>query len=307
MNQLRALHRAGVTSNNQANQLDRLIKAVEQAKSRPIWTPNTTRQQQAELIEQLRRELNKYKEDLSSDEEIFAEKTKEIESLKGHIRELEEEKVALSNQLQETLIRVKKHEDQLFQQQLQLNHFHLSQGREGTAVLPSPRGTRIQTAPMVPGSVPENNREVHSSPPVFLVDRIIQDFRARSQLLVSQHEEEDEVVCTLSDTSESEDEADEEPERQLGRTWNVKKDGPKTTQVPSLQRQNKASKNSKVKVLSKDVTETKDKGLKPDILDRSEVEALRSSTQVIGKEVQQTELRLHSAQQKLRDLNMNIR
>lgn len=59
MNQLRALHRAGVTSNNQANQLDRLIKAVEQAKSRPIWTPNTTRQQQAELVEQLRRELNK--------------------------------------------------------------------------------------------------------------------------------------------------------------------------------------------------------------------------------------------------------
>ena len=55
------------------------------------------------------------------------------------------------------------------------------------------------------------------------------------------------------------------------------------------------------------MTETKDKGLKPDILDRSEVEALRSSTQVIGKEVQQTELRLHSAQQKLRDLNMNIR
>lgn len=47
----------------------------------------------------------------------------------------------------------------------------------------------------------------------FIVDRIIQDFRARSQLLVSQHEEEDEVVCTLSDTSESEDEADEEPSR----------------------------------------------------------------------------------------------
>ena len=62
-----------------------------------------------------------------------------------------------------------------------------------------------------------------------------------------------------------------------------------------------------LKVFSKDVTETKDKGLKPDILDHSEVEVLRSSTQVIGKEVQQTELRLHSAQQKLRDLTMNIR
>ena len=45
------------------------------------------------------------------------------------------------------------------------------------------------------------------------MDRIIQDFRARSQLLVSQHEEEDEVICTLSDTSESEDEPDDAPAR----------------------------------------------------------------------------------------------
>ena len=50
----------------------------------------------------------------------------------------------------------------------------------------------------------------------FLVDRLIQDFRARSQLLVSQHEEEDEVVCLLSDTSESEDEVEETPTRYCG-------------------------------------------------------------------------------------------
>ena len=37
------------------------------------------------------------------------------------------------------------------------------------------------------------------------MERIIEGFRARSQLLVSQHEEEDEVLQTLSDTSESED------------------------------------------------------------------------------------------------------
>lgn len=304
MNQLRALHRAGVMSNNQANQFDRLVKAVEQVRSRPIWTPNTTRQQQVELIEQLRKELNKYKEDLSSDEEIFAEKTKEIESLKDHVLELEEEKASLNNQLQETLIRLKKHENQLFQQQLQLNQLLLNQDREGAMVLPSPR---VQTAPLVQGSGSGNNREVHSSPPVFIVDRIIQDFRARSQLLVSQHEEEDEVVCTLSDTSESEDEADEEPSRQLGRTWNIKRDGPKMRQIPALRKQEKTTRHSKTKVSSKEVVEAKDKGLKPDMVDRSEVEALRSSTQVMGKEVKQTELRLHSAQQKLRDLNINIR
>ena len=47
----------------------------------------------------------------------------------------------------------------------------------------------------------------------FSTDRIIQDFRARSQLLVSRHEDEDEVVCTLSDTSESEDEGDDAQSR----------------------------------------------------------------------------------------------
>lgn len=307
VNQLRAMHRAGVMSNNQANQFDRLVKAVEQVKSRPIWTPNTTRQQQAELIEQLKKELNKYKEDLSSDEEIFAEKAKEIESLKDQVRELEEDKTVLNSQLQETLIRLKKHEDQLFQQQLQLNQLLFNQGREGTMVLPSPRGTRVQTAPLGSESGTENNREVHSSPPVFIVDRIIQDFRARSQLLVSQHEEEDEVVCTLSDTSESEDEADEEPSRQLGRTWNMKKDGPKFPEVPALGRQEKTTRHSKTKVSSKELVEYKEKGSKLDVFDRSEVEALRTSTQVIGNEVKQTELRLHSAQQKLRDLNINIR
>ena len=69
-----------------------------------------------------------YKEDLSSDEEIFAEKTKEIESLRENVREPEEEKLKLNNQLQETLSRLKKHKDQLFQQQLQLNQLLLNQG-----------------------------------------------------------------------------------------------------------------------------------------------------------------------------------
>ena len=72
--------------------------------------------------------LFQYKEDLSSDEEIFAEKTKEIESLKETVRGLEEEKAKLVNQLLETQTRLKKHEDQLFQQQLQLNQLLLNQG-----------------------------------------------------------------------------------------------------------------------------------------------------------------------------------
>ena len=64
---------------------------------------------------------------MSSDEEIFAEKTKEIDSLRENLRELEEDKAKLVNQLEETKTRLKKHEDQLFEQQLQLNQL-LNQG-----------------------------------------------------------------------------------------------------------------------------------------------------------------------------------
>lgn len=312
LNQLKALHKAGVMSNNQCSQFDRFLKAVEQIRSRPIWTPNTSRQQQADLIEQLKKELNKYKEDLSSDEEIFAEKSKEIEFLREHAHKLEEEKLKLNNQLQEAQNRLKKHEDQLFQQQLQLNQLLLNQGghQEEKMVFSSPRGTRIHTAPLVEdGTASMNDREVHSSPPVFIVDRVIQDFRARSQLLVSQHEEEDEVVCTLSDSSESADEVDEEPSRELGRTWNMKRESSKIPRVPETVP--KQSKTLKIlgngKVSTKDLAESKGRGSRPDSAEHNEVEALRSSTQVIGNEVKQSELRLHSAQQKLRDLTINIR
>ena len=61
------------------------------------------------------------------------------------------------------------------------------------------------------------------------------------------------------------------------------------------------------KVPAKEEAESKDKGSKPDTAEHNEVAALRSSTQVMGNEVKQVELRLHSAEQKLRDLNINIR
>jgi len=61
------------------------------------------------------------------------------------------------------------------------------------------------------------------------------------------------------------------------------------------------------KIPTKEAVESKDKGSKPETAELYDVEALRSSTQVMGQEVKQVELRLHSAEQKLRDLNINIR
>lgn len=45
--------------------------------------------------------------------------------------------------------------------------------------------------------------------------------------------------------------------RQLGRTWNMKKDGPKFPQVPALGRQEKTTRHSKTKVGNKTILFTK--------------------------------------------------
>ena len=62
-----------------------------------------------------------YKNDLATDYEIFAERTKESDSLRDRIKELEQENVSLSEQLKDVLDKLKKHDDQLLRQQVQLN------------------------------------------------------------------------------------------------------------------------------------------------------------------------------------------
>ena len=62
-----------------------------------------------------------YKNDLATDNEIFAERTKESDSLRERIRELEEENMNLGEQLKDVLDKLKKHDDQLLRQQVQLN------------------------------------------------------------------------------------------------------------------------------------------------------------------------------------------
>ena len=53
-------------------------------------------------------------------------------------------------------------------------------------------------------------RNIHSSPAAFTVDRVVQCFRARSALLVSRLEDDDEVLHkTFSDSDDKDDAGDE--------------------------------------------------------------------------------------------------
>jgi len=51
-----------------------------------------------------------------------------------------------------------------------------------------------------------SQRDIHSSPAAFTIDRVVQCFRARSALLVSRLEDDDEVLHkTFSDSDDKDD------------------------------------------------------------------------------------------------------
>lgn len=53
-------------------------------------------------------------------------------------------------------------------------------------------------------------RNIHSSPAAFTIDRVVQRFRARSALLVSRLEDDDEVLHkTFSDCDDKDDDVDD--------------------------------------------------------------------------------------------------
>ncbi|XP_032223609.1 kinesin-like protein KIF27 isoform X2 [Nematostella vectensis] len=294
---LASLHKAGAMSNHQTSEYEHWTKRIEQIRSRPIWTPTSGRQQQLDVIVELKKNNQKLKSDLASDEEIFAEKAKEINNLNDRIRTLEEQNNCLKEQLKQSLERVRKQEDQLFQQQLQLNQRHdgVSVSRNKLPLIPETR-TRAQTAPVDNTADPSTEgRNLHSSPSTFNTDRMLQGFRARSQLLVSRLEEQDEVLCTLSDTSDSEDE--HRPEhagsRALGKTWKVK-----TNRTPGLVDGLRACGGGVVKTEGVPSSHEDQEAL---------LSNLRCSTKLMGKEMKEAELGLHEAQQKLRDLTINIK
>lgn len=179
--------------------------------------------------------LKKAQDDLKSDEEIFADKEKEINDLKEMVNDLEQ-KLSISNRcLEASLNKEKEQQELMLQLQLQLDK--LIQNKN--AKLNSPNDTssqssgykshktsnsnispgtstptkqqalnqRAKTAPINQSvqnlndpsnatnlNTERNNRTVYSSPAVFNLERFMQSFRARSQLLTETLEEND---CVL--------------------------------------------------------------------------------------------------------------
>ncbi|XP_031568162.1 kinesin-like protein KIF27 isoform X4 [Actinia tenebrosa] len=361
---LRTFHSNGTMNNTQASQYEDWMKMLDDITTKYSMSTSQSDVSYMKMIDKLRVENIKYKSELSNDEEIFAKQSGEIDSLRRKLKGVDQQKRMLTQQLQEYQLIIKKKDDQLFEQQLQLNNAMLKgheqctvgpgmyydvmlkgheqstvgpgmyydvmlkgheqstvgpgmyydvmlkgheqctvgpgmycdvmlKGHKQSTVGPAYGRLRANTAPTDHTGIDTKleGRDLHSSPSILSADRMIQGFRARSQLLMRRYEEKDEVLCTLSESSESEEEQDKEKEdsRELGRTWKVRGNLVGERNIPSftlsgLQPTDNTEKNSN------------------DLL-----KSLRSSTQVISQEVKQTEIKLQEAQHRMRDLTINIR
>ncbi|KAL8561687.1 hypothetical protein ACOMHN_054984 [Nucella lapillus] len=282
---------------------------------------------QNETIKSLQSQLNKCQSDLKSDEEIFADKSREVKQLMEQLKQLEQQGEENGAVLGEWQGKVQQQEQQLVQQQLKiqqleaalkvtsLNESSLMDSNTNLSSIPPSSSRRPKSVPAHLYSTPDNSgrlrppsRHVKTSPALFSVNRVMQSFRARSQLLVSRLEDTDEVLHqTFSDDSGDEMAlGDVPPEGTFERrgTYRVKK----KRQRGRLSQQDSGD-------VSESRTELGDLKRSARTVDVEETEfgsrlinvEVTSSTELQRKKIKQAQLKILEANQKVRDLSINIR
>ncbi|NXE78169.1 KIF27 protein, partial [Cochlearius cochlearius] len=272
-------------------------------------------------ILQLKRELKKCQQALVMDEEVFSQKDHELQLLQNQIKTLlqeNEEQLDSLKEAQEThrLQNEKMVEQQMLIDQLKekLENFtdvktldFSSACGDGPTVVASAR--RPYSVPLTkrllhslhPPSATET-RKVYTSPPAFSLDRVMAEFRARSQMILSNIEDQDKVLhCHLSDQSDEEEENTGSKRKtsfkhSINRTWTRKQAS--LCFLPDLS-------DMKCQV---DKSHLSNKpALQTDTTTGEEIESLQKSHVFNMQKLKNSELRLTEAEQKMRELALNIK
>ncbi|KAF1644953.1 Kinesin-like protein KIF27, partial [Aptenodytes patagonicus] len=272
-------------------------------------------------ILQLKRELKKCQQALAMDEEVFSQKDHELQILQNQIKTLlqeNEEQLESLKEAQEThrLQNEKMVEQQMLIDQLKekLEKFtdvktldFSSACGDGPAVVASAR--RPYSVPLTksllhslhPPSGTET-RKVYTSPPAFSLARVMAEFRARSQMILSNIEDQDKVLhCHLSDQSDEEEENTDSKNKtsfqhSINRTWTQKQASlcflsdlsDMKCQVDKSGLSNKSA-------------------LQTDTTTGEEIDSLQRSHVFNMQKLKNSELRLTEAEQKIRELALNIK
>ncbi|KAM6289413.1 kinesin-like protein KIF27 [Aegotheles albertisi] len=272
-------------------------------------------------ILQQKRELKKCQQALVMDEEIFSQKDHELQELQNQIKTLlqsNREQLESLKVAQEThrLQNEKMVEQQMLIDQLRekLENFtdvetldFSSACQDGSAVVASAR--RPYSVPLT-GSVPHSlhppsgteTRKVCTSPPAFSLAQVMPEFRARSQMILSNIEDQDTVLhCHLSDHSDEEEENTGSKkktsfEHSINQTWTRKQAF--LCVLPDLS--DTKCQADKSGLSNKSVPQT-------DTSTGEEIDSLQKSHVSNTQKLKNSELRVTETKRKRRELALNIK
>ncbi|XP_071588192.1 kinesin-like protein KIF27 isoform X7 [Heliangelus exortis] len=269
---------------------------------------------------QLKRELNKYQQAVVMDEDIISQKDHELYVLQNQIKTLlqeNEKQLESLKKAQETyrLQNEKMVEQQMLIDQLKEKLEKFTDVRTLDFSDACEHGPAVVT-PARPYSVPltksllrslhpssgTDTRKVYTSSPLSSLAKVMAEFRARSQMIQSNIEDQDTVLhCHLSDQSDEEEENTGSKKKtsfkhSINQTWTQKQAS--LCFLPDLS-------DMKHQV---DKSGSSDKSvIETDINTGEDIESLQKSHVLNMQKLKNSELRLTEAKQKMRELALSIK
>ncbi|KFV40188.1 Kinesin-like KIF27, partial [Gavia stellata] len=272
-------------------------------------------------ILQLKRELKKCQQALIMDEEVFSQKDHELQVLQNQIKTLlqeNEEQLESLKKAQEThrLQNEKMVEQQMLIDQLKEKLEKFTEVKTSDLSSACGDGPAVVASARRPYSVPltknllhslhppsgTDTRKVYTSPAAFSVARVMAEFHARSQMILSNIEDQDKVLhCHLSDQSDEEEENTGHKKKtsfkhSINRTWTRKQAS--LCFLPDL---------SGMKCQVDKSGFFNKSALQTDTTTGEEMDSLQKSHVFNMQKLKNSELRLTEAEQKMRELALNIK
>ncbi|XP_074877382.1 kinesin-like protein KIF27 isoform X1 [Buteo buteo] len=272
-------------------------------------------------ILQLKRELKKCQQALVMDEEVFSQKDHELQILQNQIKTLLQENEEQLESLKEAQETHRLQNEKMVEQQMLIDQLKEKLERftdvkkldfssacgDGPVIVASAR--RPYSVPLTksllhslhPPSGTET-RKVYTSPPAFSLARVMAEFRARSQMILSNIEDQDKVLhCHLSDQSDEEEENTGSKKKtsfkhSINRTWTRKQAS--LCFLPDL---------SDMKCQVDKSGLSNKSALQTDATTGEEIDSLQKSHVFNMQKLKNSELRLTEAEQKMRELALNIK
>ncbi|XP_071887529.1 kinesin-like protein KIF27 isoform X1 [Anas platyrhynchos] len=267
-------------------------------------------------ILQLRRELKKCQQALAMDEEVFSQKDHELKILQNQIKTLIQENEEQLESLKKAEEIHRLQNEKMVEQQILIDQLKeklekfmdvktsdfSSACGDGPAVTASARRpysvplTKSLLHSLYPSSGTET-RKVYTSPPAFSLARMMAGFRARSQMILSYIDDQDEVLhCHLSDQSDEEKENTDSKKHSINQTWTRKQ----ASLCFPFEQSDMKCQVGKSSLCDKSVPQT-------DTATGEEIDCLQKSHVFNMQKLKNSELRLTEAKQKMRELALNIK